>query len=90
MLLSMDDLPPIIIASPRWRIIQLSGVFLSASVSCGYVTALWMIYLQLLLHPLGSEQYNYREFFISIRELWICYCLWMICLQLLLHPLGSG
>ena len=34
-----------------------------------------MIYLQLLLHPLGSEQYNYREFFIRIRELWICYCL---------------
>ena len=35
----------------------------------------WMIFLQLLLHPLGSEQYNYRDFFIRIRELWICYCL---------------
>ena len=27
-----------------------------------------------LFHPLGSEQYNYREF-LSASELWICYCL---------------
>ena len=66
-------------------------ILLFASMSCEHVTAYWMICLQLLLHPLGSGQYNYWKILLSASmscEHVTAY--WMICLQLLLHPLGSG
>ena len=70
----LDDLPPIIIASPGSEQ-YIVGSFLSASVSCEYVTAYWMICLQLLLHPLVANNIIIGSFFIGIHELWICYCL---------------
>ena len=35
--------------------ISLYWEFLFASMSCEYVTAYWMIFLQLLLHPLSMN-----------------------------------